>query len=67
MKKDQRMTKNGVKNSGPALLGRVWFPKSKFQFFFRHLHGDLNLDEIKNALRLRSVNGETNIMNLIRL
>jgi len=34
---------------------------------FRHLHGDLNLDEIKNALRLLSVNGETNLMNLIRL
>jgi len=33
----------------------------------RHLHGDLNLDEIKNALRLLSVNGETNLMNLIRL
>jgi len=32
----------------------------------RHLHGDLNLDEIKNALRLLSVNGETNLMNLIR-
>ena len=34
---------------------------------FRHLHGNLNLDEIKNALRLLSVNGETNLMNLIRL
>ena len=33
----------------------------------RHLHEDLNLDEIKNALRLLSVNGETNLMNLIRL
>jgi len=41
------------------------FPNSKF--FFRHLHGDLNLDEIKNALRLLSVNGETNLMNLIML
>ena len=40
-------------------LGRVWFPKSKFQIFFRHLHGDLNLDEIKNALRLLPVNRET--------
>ena len=29
--------------------------------------GDLNLDEIKNALRLLSVNGETNLMNLIVL
>ena len=34
---------------------------------FRHLHGDLNLDKIKNALRLLSVNDETNLMNLIRL
>ena len=33
---------------------------------FRHLHGDLNLDEIKNALRLLPVNRETNLMNLIR-
>ena len=36
-------------------------------FFSRHLHGDLNLDEIKNALQLLSVNSETNLMNLIRL
>jgi len=36
------------------------------KFFFRHLHGDLNLDEIKNALRLLPVNRETNLMNLIR-
>ena len=41
--------------------------KSKIKKKFRHLHGDLNLDEIKNALRLLSVNGETNLMNLIRL
>ena len=34
---------------------------------FRHLHGDLNLDEIKNALRLLPVNREMNLMNLIRL
>ena len=34
---------------------------------FRHLHGDLNLNEIKNALRLLTVNRETNLMNLIRL
>ena len=40
-------------------------PNSKL--FFRHLHGDLNLDEIKNTLRLMSVNGEMNLMNLIRL
>jgi len=31
------------------------------------MHGDLNLDEIKNALQLLSVNGVTNLMNLIRL
>ena len=31
----------------------------------RHLHGDLNLDEIKNTLRLLSVNSETNLMSLI--
>ena len=37
------------------------------KFFFRHLHGDLNLDEIKNTLRLLPVNRETNLMNLIRL
>ena len=34
---------------------------------FRHIYGELNLDEIKNALRLLSVNGEANLMNLIRL
>jgi len=45
----------------------VWLQKPKFQFFFRHVHGDLNLDEIKNALRLLSVNGETNLTNIIRL
>ena len=38
-----------------------------FKKKFRHLHGDLNLDEIKNAFRLLSVNRETNLMNLIRL
>ena len=37
-------------------------PNSKF--FFRHLHGDLNLYEIKNALRLLSVNDETNLIRL---
>ena len=34
---------------------------------FRYLHGDLNLDKIKNALRLLPVNREMNLMNLIRL
>ena len=31
---------------------------------FRHLLGDLNLEEIKNALRLLSVNAETNLIML---
>ena len=35
-------------------------------FFSRHLHGDLNLDEIKNALHNLPVNHETNLINLIR-
>jgi len=34
---------------------------------FRHMHRDLNLDEIKNALRLLPVNREMNLMNLIKL
>ena len=34
---------------------------------FGHLYRDLNLDEIKNALRLLSVNCEANLMNLIKL
>ena len=47
----------------PCLVPKFKIPKKKI----RHLHGDLNLDEIKNTLRLLSVNGETNLMNLIRL
>ena len=31
------------------------------------MYGDLNLDEIKNVLRLLSVNDETNLINVIRL
>ena len=31
-------------------LARVWMQNSKFQIFFRHLHGDLNLDEIKKRI-----------------
>ena len=31
------------------------------------MYEDLNLDEIKNALRLLTVNRETNLMNLIML
>ena len=34
---------------------------------FRHLYGDLNLDEIKNALHSLSVNRETNLMSLINM
>ena len=37
-----------------------------FNFFSRHQHEDLNLDEIKNALHSLPVNRETNLMNLIR-
>ena len=48
----------------PCAVFSYKIPNSNF--FFRHLHEDLNLDEIKNALRLLSVNGETNLMNLIR-
>jgi hypothetical protein len=46
----------------PCLVTKFQIPK-----IFSALHGDLNLDEIKNALRLLSVNGETNLINLIRL
>jgi len=49
---------------GKAMFGyKIQNSKKKF----RHLHVDLNLDEIKNALQLLSVNDETNLMNLIRL
>jgi len=37
----------------------------KFLKKFRHLHVDINLDEIKNTLHSLSVNCETNLMNLI--
>ena len=50
-----------------AKLSPCLVTKFKILIFFRHLHGDLNLDEIKNVLRLLSVNGETNLMNIIRL
>ena len=54
--------------SGPQTLPTPCLvPKFKVpNFFFRHLHGDLNLDKIKNALHSLSVNRETNLMNLIR-
>jgi len=57
----------GLIGSELGSLARVWLQNSKFQKKIGHLHVDLNLDEIKNALRLLSVNGETNLMNLIRL
>ena len=62
--------KAAVRSSTARLHGfaaRVQFQNSKFQKKNRHPHGDLNLDEIKNALRLLFVNGETNLMNLVRL
>ena len=45
--------------SKPVFSSKIQNSKKKF----RHPHGDLNLDEIKNALRLLSVNDETNLMN----
>ena len=41
----------------PGELNAVFSSKNQnSKFFFRHLYGDLNLDEIKNALRLLPVN-----------
>ena len=39
---------------------------SKIFFRHLHLHGDLNLDEIKNAFHSLSINREKNLINLIR-
>ena len=66
------MKKNavGLEATGAAnrlIIETCLVAKTKIPIFFRHLHRDLNLDEIKNALRLLSVNGETNLMNLIWL
>ena len=52
-----------VPQNVPVFSSKIQNSKKKF----RHPHVDLNLDEIKNALRLLYVNGETNLMNLIRL
>ena len=41
---------NNLENFWELNLGRVWLRNSKFKKKIRHLHGDLNLDEIKNAL-----------------
>ena len=57
----------GLGLSLPSLWVVFSYKILNFNFFFRHLHRNLNLDEIKNILRLLSVNGETNLMNLIRL
>ena len=46
----------------PCLVAKFKIPKKKIQ----HLHGELNLDEIKNALHSLPVNRETDLMNLIR-
>ena len=46
---------------------RVQFPNSKFQIFFPATAWRLKSRRKKNALRLLSVNGETNLMNLISL
>ena len=45
----------------PLFSCKVQNSKKKFQ----HLHGKLNLDEIKNALHSLPVNRKTNLMNLI--
>ena len=64
---ESSLTFDPVTNTSSFHYARVQFQNSKFQKKIRRPHGDLNLDEIKNALRLLSVNGETNLMNLIRL
>ena len=46
--------------------GRVQFKVPNSKKIFRHLHGDLNLDEIKNVLYSLYVNRETNLINLIK-
>ena len=43
----------------PVFSSKIQNSKKKI----RHLHGDLNLDEIKNVLHNLSVNRETNLMN----
>ena len=49
--------------TNPLFSCKVQNSKKKFW----HLYGDLNLDEIKNAMHNLTVNCETNLMNLIRL
>ena len=63
-KRGERVSRSKAKISSKAVFGSQNQNSKKN---FRHLHGDLNLDEIKNALRLLSVNSETNLMSLIRL
>ena len=50
---------SGGRNSNNLYRTVFSFKNQNSKKNFRHLHGDLNLDEIKNALRLLSVNGET--------
>ena len=54
--------------AAPKSLERAVFSSQiqSSKFFFRHLHEDLNLDEIKNTLHSLAVNREMNLMNLIR-
>ena len=54
---------NSSDKKNKAVFGSI---NQNSKIFFWHLYGDLNLDEIKNALRLLPVNHETNLMNLIR-
>ena len=52
----------GIKKQNcPLFSCKIQNSKKKF----RHLHGELNLDEIKNALHNLPVNRETNLMSLI--
>ena len=61
---------NGRARVGPCSVTKIKIPKKisgicmNSKKNFRHLHEDLNLDKIKNALRLLLVNRE---MNLIKL
>jgi len=50
------------KELAPYLIAKFKIPKKNF----RHLYGELNLNEIKNALHNLPVNRETNLINLIR-
>ena len=51
-----------TRTSQARLVAKIKIPKKNSST----RNGDLNIDEIKNALRLLPVNRETNLMNLIR-